>query len=65
MRITSLEVTARRRATTIVIDNHRVFLIRIEMGREIVTPADRISTRVDEIPCACLTKGDVSHLLGV
>ena len=65
VRIASLEISARRRATAIIIDNHRVFLIRIEMGREVVAAANRVATGVYEIPSSCLSKSDIGHLLGI
>jgi len=56
MRITALEVTFGRTASTIIIYNHRVLLGCIEVRRQIVSAINGITLRVDEVPIAALAQ---------
>ena len=59
LRIAALEVATRRRATTVVVHNHRILLRCIEMRGQIEATADGIATRRDEVPRLALAKLDV------
>ena len=51
-----LEIAADRRASTIVIDNHGVFLRGIEVLGQIETAIDGVAPRVGEVPVAARTQ---------
>lgn len=50
MGITALEIASRRRATAVIVDDHRVFARRIERRGQIVAAMNAVAARVHETP---------------
>ena len=64
MRITALEHTGGRTATTIVVHHHRILLGSIEMRWQIVTAAKSVATGLHEVPSLALAQLDVFQQAG-
>ena len=64
VRIAALKVAARGAAAAVVVDDHRVFLRRIEIRREIEAAVDGLSFRILEIPRPAFAQPDILEDLG-
>ncbi len=62
--ITALEIASRRRATAVIVDDHRVFARRIERRGQIVAPMNAVAARVHETPGVEFAKLHVGKPLG-
>ena len=60
MRITAGKITACGTASTVVVDYHRVFFVRVKMRRQVVASANGVTTGVDKVPRLAFTQ---QHIL--
>ena len=58
-RVAALERALRRRGTAVVVHDERVFLARVEMGRQVETAVDGIALGRDEVPVLHLAQRHV------